>query len=35
MDRDDLPAMMSYKTYSDSDSGNTPPTFAWYLSGKF
>jgi len=35
MDRDDLPAMMSYKTYSDSDSMyNTPPTFAWYLSGK-
>ncbi len=34
-DRDDLPAMMSYKTYSDSDSMyNTPPTFAWYLSGK-
>ena len=29
-----LPAMMSYKTYSDSDSMyNTPPTFAWYLSG--
>ena len=27
--------MMSYKTYSDSDSMyNTPPTFAWYLSGK-
>ena len=35
IDRDDLPAMMSYKTYSDSDSMyNTPPTFAWYLSGK-
>ena len=27
--------MMSYKTYADSDSMyNTPPTFAWYLSGK-
>ena len=35
IDRDDLPAMMSYKTYSDSDSMyNTPPTFAWYLAGK-
>jgi len=35
IDRNDLPAMMSYKTYSDSDSMyNTPPTFAWYLSGK-
>ena len=30
-----LPAMMNYKTYADSDSMyNTPPTFAWYLSGK-
>ena len=30
-----LPAMMNYKTYVDSDSMyNTPPTFAWYLSGK-
>ena len=26
--------MMQYKTYADSDSMyNTPPTFAWYLSG--
>ena len=34
-ERNDLPAMMSYKTYADSDSMyNTPPTFAWYLSGK-
>ena len=35
IDRDDLPAMLSYKTYSDSDSMyNTPPTFELYLSGK-
>ena len=34
-EKNDIPAMMSYKTYSDSDSMyNTPPTFAWYLSGK-
>ena len=34
-ERNDLPAMMNYKTYADSDSMyNTPPTFAWYLSGK-
>ena len=33
--RDDLPALMSYQTYADSESMyNTPPTFAWYLSGK-
>tara|TARA_B110000858_G_C17769041_1_gene458610 strand:+ start:127 stop:1209 length:1083 start_codon:yes stop_codon:yes gene_type:complete len=33
-DKPNLPAMMSYKTYADSDSMyNTPPTFAWYLSG--
>ena len=33
-DMPNLPAMMSYKTYADSDSMyNTPPTFAWYLSG--
>ena len=26
---------MSYQTYADSESMyNTPPTFAWYLSGK-
>ena len=31
---DDLPSMMQYKTYAESDSMyNTPPTFAWYLSG--
>ena len=35
MDHPHLPAMMNYKTYADSDSMyNTPPTFAWYLSGK-
>ena len=34
-DQAHLPAMMNYKTYADSDSMyNTPPTFAWYLSGK-
>ena len=34
-EKNDIPAMMNYKTYSDSDSMyNTPPTFAWYLSGK-
>ncbi len=34
IEKDDLPAMMQYKTYADSDSMyNTPPTFAWYLSG--
>ena len=34
-DHSHLPAMMNYKTYADSDSMyNTPPTFAWYLSGK-
>ena len=33
-EKDSLPAMMQYKTYADSDSMyNTPPTFAWYLSG--
>ena len=33
-EKDNLPAMMQYKTYADSDSMyNTPPTFAWYLSG--
>ena len=35
MEHPHLPAMMNYKTYADSDSMyNTPPTFAWYLSGK-
>lgn len=34
IEKGDLPAMMQYKTYADSDSMyNTPPTFAWYLSG--
>ena len=34
-DQAHLPALMNYKTYADSDSMyNTPPTFAWYLSGK-
>ena len=33
-EKDNLPSMMQYKTYADSDSMyNTPPTFAWYLSG--
>ena len=33
-EKDSLPALMQYKTYADSDSMyNTPPTFAWYLSG--
>jgi phosphoserine aminotransferase len=33
-EKDNLPAMLQYKTYADSDSMyNTPPTFAWYLSG--
>ena len=33
-EKENLPAMMQYKTYADSDSMyNTPPTFAWYLSG--
>ena len=33
-EKDNLPSMMQYKTYAESDSMyNTPPTFAWYLSG--
>ncbi len=30
----EVPAMMNYQTFADSDSMyNTPPTYAWYLSG--
>ncbi|PLY12285.1 MAG: phosphoserine transaminase [Sedimenticola sp.] len=30
----DVPTMFSYKTHADNDSMyNTPPTYAWYLSG--
>ena len=30
-----LPSLLDYKTYAENDSmANTPPTFAWYLSGK-
>ena len=29
-----LPSVLDYKTLADNDSMfNTPPTFAWYLSG--
>jgi phosphoserine aminotransferase len=29
-----VPAMLNYQTHADNDSMyNTPPTFAWYLSG--
>ena len=31
----DLPGMLQYSKHADADSMfNTPPTFAWYLSGK-
>ncbi|MDH5485573.1 MAG: 3-phosphoserine/phosphohydroxythreonine transaminase, partial [Gammaproteobacteria bacterium] len=31
---DGMPVMMDYQTHSDNDSMyNTPPTYAWYLSG--
>lgn len=31
---DSVPAMMNYKTYSDSGSMyNTPPTYSWYMAG--
>jgi len=30
----DIPNMLNYNTYADTDSMyNTPPTFAWYLAG--
>ncbi|VFP84591.1 Phosphoserine aminotransferase [Candidatus Erwinia haradaeae] len=32
--RDDLPSILNYKVLADNNSMfNTPPTFAWYLSG--
>ena len=32
--RTELPSVLNYKTLADNDSMyNTPPTFAWYLSG--
>jgi len=32
--RSDMPAMFDYRTFADNDSMyNTPPTYAWYLSG--
>jgi phosphoserine aminotransferase len=34
LERNDTPAVFSYKEQSDADSmHNTPPTFSWYLAG--
>ena len=32
--KDNMPAMLDYKTHSENDSMyNTPPTYSWYLAG--